>query len=259
MIVRSPALRALEGAGYDTIAISSGFASVDLDSVDRLVSPPQPTELEVILLRSTITGLVLDRRFPDLLAGLQRDRIRATVQALADVARPRGAPQFVFAHVPAPHGPWVIRGDGSVQQTGLGAFYTDTPVHAGLDRNEAIRRSFAQTRAVAGLAIEVVDRILARDDRDQVIVVFSDHGPGFDLDLQKPMLGVAERSSNLLAVKMSGRPSGFTDGTTPVNVFPYLLNAYLGTKFPTRPDVTFVWHAGSETTDVVQVPEFALD
>jgi hypothetical protein len=258
MIVTSPALSTLERSGYDTHAISSGFASADIDSVDHLVRLGMPSDMEIALIRSTTLGPLIEGIAPDALASAQRARIRGSFDAITALEFATDQPRFVFAHVPAPHGPWVFRADGQPQPANLRAFYTDSPTPVGVSREEAIRQSFEQATYVGKLVVETID-ILDRRAGDPVIVVMSDHGPGVDLDLSDPLKGVAERSSNLLAVRTPGREEVVPDGTTPVNLFVLLLNEYLGTSYPKQPDTTFAWRPGSSQTDTLGVPSTALD
>ena len=244
MVDGGEALRVIRAHGYETTAISSGFAPVDIHSADHWIAPPQLAELEISLLRSTNLRPLLTTLAPDLPSAQQRGRIESTFAALEAEAARGGGSRFVFAHVPAPHGPFVFRADGSPRTEGLGAFYGETPNLRGVDRAETIDRYLEQSTYVGERALRAVDRIIAADP-NAVIAVFSDHGPGVDLSVSDPMrAGVNERMSNLLALRSPDGAVSLPDDTTPINLFPILFNAYFGESIDLLPDDTFAWADG---------------
>jgi hypothetical protein len=244
---------ALGEAGYERFALTSSYVHVGPDRADHRLDQAEINEFEAAILRTTGAGKILDLVNPDLLSAETRARVAATLKRAASVAREaHERPRFVFAHVPAPHVPWVLDADGRAAldspESRLGTF--EAPV--AMDRSEKLRRTYAYGAAVSRIALETVDRVRT-SPRPTVVVVFSDHGPdtGFD---QKNVLGsdLDERSSNLLAVLAPGHPDLFPAGTTPVNIFPYMLNAYLGTNLPIRANTTWAWR-GDSVLDFVEL------
>jgi len=241
MVDGGTAVRLLREHGYATVSVSSGFAPVDIHTADRRVAPVELAELDVSFLRSTNAGKLLSVISPDLVSAQQRGRIEAVFRAVETEAGGAGRPQFVFAHVPAPHGPWVYAGDGASRTDTIRGFYSDAPDVRGISRDEAISRLFDQTTYVGDRALRAIDRILERDPR-AVVVVFSDHGPGIDYhgaDLSASDLD--ERTSNIIAVRSPDGVLTLPPGTTPVNLFPLLFNSYLGTQIPTVDDRSYTW------------------
>jgi hypothetical protein len=119
---------------------------------------------------------------------------------------------------------------------------------------ERLKATFEYASFVGHEAVEIVDTILRQRGDDAVIVVFSDHGTGTGFDSGDPFgSDINERSSNILAVRTPGHPNLLPAGTTPINVLPRILNAYLGTDLPYRPDTTWAWDAGHSILDAVQV------
>jgi hypothetical protein len=230
--------------GYELTAVASGFAEPELRRVDRFIEPIGINEFELGLLRGTGAGDLLSFVAPDLPAALQRGRIRSSFEALTSEAeRASNRPKFVFAHIAAPHPPWVFDAAGNDVPDLLQNYYLDAARDRGIDRTEAVRRHLDQATYVATLTVAAVDRILATaGDSPPVIVVFSDHGPGTGFDQTQPLASdLLERSSNILGVYSPGHPGLFASSTTPVNILPRVLNTYLNTSIPEQADTTFAW------------------
>jgi hypothetical protein len=237
------ALATLHQRGYELTAIASGWAEAELRRVDRYDEPIGLNEFEVGLLNGTGARDVLTFLFPDFPSALQRGRIEGSFKSLAqEAAHETERPKFVFAHIAAPHPPWVFDAAGNDRSDQLQFYYQDRARDRGIDRAEAMRRHLDQARYVASLAVAAVDQILASADSPPVIVIFSDHGPGTGFDPTKPLESdLIERSSNILAVYSPGHAGLFASPTTPVNILPRVFNAYLGTTIPEQADTTFAW------------------
>ena len=237
------ALSTLHKRGYELTAIASGWAEAELRRVDRYVEPIGLNEFEVGLLNGTGVGDVLTFLASDFPSAIQRGRIESSFDALAaEAAREPESPKFVFAHIAAPHPPWVFDAAGNARRDVLRTYYQDAARARGIDRADAIRRHLDQATHVASLTIATVDRILAAADSPPVIIIFSDHGPGTGFDPTRPLESdLVERSSNILAVYSPGHPGLFASSTTPVNILARVFNAYLGTAIPEQPDTTYAW------------------
>lgn len=237
------ALSTLHQRGYELTAIASGWAEAELRRVDRYVEPIGLNEFEVGLLNGTGASEVLTFLVPDFPSALQRGRIKSSFESLAaEATHESERPRFVFAHIAAPHPPWVFDAAGNDRADQLQIYYQDAARDRGIDRADAIRRHLDQATYVASLTVATIDRILVTADSPPVIIIFSDHGPGTEFDPTKPLESdLVERSSNILAVYSPGHPGLFASPTTPVNILPRVLNAYLGMTIPEQPDTTYAW------------------
>jgi hypothetical protein len=241
MVDGGEALRKLHAGGYEITSVSSGFAPVDIHVADRRYVPSQLDELEVSLLRSTNAGTLVTRLFPDLPSAQQRTRVEAIFTAIEAEAERAGPARFVFAHVPAPHGPFVFHEDGSPRTEGLPTFYGDAPRLRGTTRQETIERCLEQATYIGDRAIAAIDRIVEADP-EAVVVVFSDHGPGIDYEVSDPFgSGMNERTSNIMAVRSVDGAVTLADDATPINLLPAVFNAYLGESIARLPDETYAW------------------
>ena len=61
---------------------------------------------------------------------------------------------------------------------------------------------------------------------------------------------VETRASNFMAALTPGRPGLTGTRLTPVNLFPVLLDAYLGTTHPRQPDS--IWTSGGSGLDLIE-------
>jgi len=253
--------RTLREAGYETITLPSPAAHLGLRRVDRVIDPPGVSEFELVLLRTTWLGAVFDRFQPDFFASGARAQVLASY-ASADVvaAEEHSRPRFVWVHVLAPHGPIVFRADGS-PVLGAEVFHTAFKDPAGsqgaTDRLEA---TFSYARFVADRTIELVDRIIASSKRQAVVVLFSDHGTDIGFNAADPLdSDLNERSSVVLAIRSPGRSDLLPPGTTPIGVLPRVLNAYLGTSLPLRPDTLWGWPRDGSLLDAIPIDRASVD
>ncbi len=251
----APALDALRGLGYRSVATASGFAEVELRRVDRLVEPPQPNEFEVSLVRGTGLGRIVQAVAPDVFPALQRDRILTSFADLpALAAEPHDGPRFVFAHLPAPHPPWVFGPNGEPRRESVYTFYNDSARDRQVDRIAAFRQALDQARYTDGLVIEAIDAIREASPSPPVIVIFSDHGTGTGFDHLRPLESdLVERTSNILAASTPGHPGLFAEPATPVNIVPMLLRAYFDQPIPLNDDSVWAWR--DSKLDFVRQPQ----
>ena len=228
------ALDALAAHGYELVSIAPGFDHAEVRRVDRFVTLPEPSEFEFSLLRLFSVGTWIDAALPDLLSSLQRQRILATFGTIGEIAaEPHEGPRFLFAHVPAPHAPWVFDANGGPRQGGLETFLSDDPVHLGMEAATAFERSTDQVTFIGEQAIRTIDDIIAHGDPRTVLVLMSDHGTGIGFGGEAPTAtDLGERFSNLMAVRAPDQQDLIEDRLTPVNVFPRLLGRILGDGRP---------------------------
>ena len=230
----NPAFPMLRRAGYDVTVVSSGYEHLGLRSADTFVDSGQPNEFETAVLDSVAVSGLWTGVDPDGPYEAVRDRARDELASVVGLAAEEdGGSQFVFAHLPVPHSPYVFTEDCTSARP------VETPAEGighGGGSPVVVAAVAAQTRCVDRLVAEAVTSITALDPT-AVIIVFSDHGPDAHLDWSNPDVhAVEERSANLFAARTPGRSDLFPDDVTLVNVLPILFNAYMGTNMPTHPN-----------------------
>ncbi len=277
------ATRLLRGAGYEVVAFESEHPATRFQHPDRYLQLP-PSEatagpaaadgpinltgadrlfLETTALRPVLR--IYDRARPESqLIGERRQRIEFTLTHLDLAAREPGA-QFTFAHVMAPHPPFVFQAEGRPRRYDGPYRIVDGSHWLGRigTRAEYIERYRDQLIYVNELVLRAVEVILARSETSPIIVIQSDHGPGayFDWNSQSAS-DLAERMGILTAVHLP--PDSAPDvepyrGMSPVNTLRLVLNAAVGADLEYLPDRAYfsTWESPfefSEVTDEVFSP-----
>ncbi len=236
----------LRDRGYEIDAVSSGFEQVALREADRFVDTGQLNEFELAVLKRSITGRLLEVLAPDEVSADQRARIRGLFDSIATAPSWIGdGPQFVFAHVPSPHPPWVFHADGSPRTvTFHEQWLAETPASTGLTIAQ-LKVGYAEQVADVDRrlleALPKLDAAIAARGRPAVVIVFSDHGTWIGADGGDIRL----RFKNLLAVRSSGAKVTLEPNMTLVNLFPSLFEQLYGVESVRRPDTQYMFGSNS--------------
>ncbi len=234
----------LKQQGYLIATFPSGYTPTTLDSADVYMGSEQPwNELEIALLMSTpIPWIVISQSQFDPYAP-HISRIRYTLEHLAGAAQLE-SPHFVFAHVVAPHPPFVFDERGNAVQQNRGYTIEDGNrfLELGGTREEYREGYTKQLSFVNAQVMTALDSLLsAQSSRPAIIILQADHGPGLLLDwehLENTYL--PERLSILNAILLPGEDSaGLYDEITPVNTFRLILNRHFGTELELLEDESY--------------------
>jgi len=251
---QGPIIRLLGDAGYERITTPSAALDLGLYGVDRVIPHAGLHEFEFGLLKITAAGRLVDTLAPQFIATESRANLTGVIDAAKLIAaETHDRPRFVYAHVMAPHPPFLFDADGI--PTG-DSVLSDSFVEPANEGRSAIRVSatFSYATYASREAIGIVDAILTDERADPVIVVMSDHGTETGFNGRDPFgSDLNERTSNFLAVRTPGHPHLLPPGTTPINVLPRILNAYIGANLPYHSDTTWAWDAGHSVLDAVEV------
>jgi len=251
LVRESRFMTAMKKRGYKTIAYSTGIPVTEHIEADVFVdSPPlitlwgravRVTAFEQALLTWTPLGIAI-RHSPKLSPyTLHRERISNTLSDIATYA-PDPAPTFVFAHVIAPHEPFVFGAHGEDVSTHeipfrFNRIFDDPqlPIVPGLVGPEYARRYRDQARYVDGLVVRSVREILRNSSKPPIIIVMGDHGPyGFTPDVRRARFAIL----NAYHLPHGGQRLLYPS-ISPVNSLRVVLNYYFGAKFPILPDQSF--------------------
>ena len=198
-------LKLLEDKGYQAISFDSGYAYTDFREVDRYFSPHRNiiklNSFEGMLLNASMARIFIDKGLitsPYSYAN-HRDTVVYALDHLADTALIAG-PKFVFAHIMAPHPPFILDENGQAVQS-------EQPYHLTFQgtREEYISGYAKEITYIDQELIAALDSILQLSSIAPVIILQADHGPGAYLNWDKYDEGcVQERMAILNAYYLPG-------------------------------------------------------
>ncbi len=163
-------------AGYRVSVIGSDYsATTRLQSADVCLCEQYGlSETELTILNLTpLRALPLDRWT----YAAHRRKLVESFRHL-ERAADTGHPAFVFAHLLAPHPPFVFAADGAARSSAERTFGFQDGSHFAGPRAEYVAGYREQAQFVASRILAAVDAILSRPGPAPIIVLHGDHGPG---------------------------------------------------------------------------------
>jgi hypothetical protein len=248
MVRQNEVMRVLEKQGYEIIAFETGYRLTELDNADHYLNPPSAAAniLERLLVETSGFSFAQEAYnrmgwgpiYPGYRA--HRERIRfvfSRLPALASQARPK----FVFAHLILPHPPFVFDSNGQELSEQRPFVILDGDAFPGTKRE--YWNGYRDQVAYANIMLEkLITDLLVSSERDIVVILQSDHGPGYGLNWGSyEETDLLERTSILNAIylpDMDGHDL-FYEQITPVNTFRLIFNHYFDTDYPLLEDQTF--------------------
>jgi hypothetical protein len=244
MIWYSEVVQYLKRLGYTTVAFSTGWWGTEITQADVYLSPRwQPDFFQRELIGMTPLSFLAGRLGAQDQQGAHRERILYAFDRLPDVSA-LGPPVFVFAHIIAPHPPFVFGRQG--EEIGSGSRFTLMDGEQIIDEGTLTREEYAaryrdQLTFINSRVREAVEAILSDASRPAVIILQADHGPALLLDWESAEnTNLWERFSILNAYYLSGGDGAqLYDSITPVNTFRVIFNHYFGTDLELLEDQSY--------------------
>ncbi|MFC2063892.1 hypothetical protein ACFLXB_02220 [Chloroflexota bacterium] len=249
--------RSLEDIGYRTIAFETGYSFTeivdadlyltDITSIWDLLFYPGITPFESLVLKVS-GGQILYETRSSLSKQMQvlidapyvqyRERILFAFEELANLP-PEPGPKFVFAHILAPHNPFVFDEDGSF-------LFRSTPFSLNADKEygwEGYKEAYVkELKYIRKVVLDLVDRIITESDTPPVIIIQGDHGIPWTA-------GDGAQFEIFSAYYFAGRQvSELHDEISPVNNFRVLFNAQFGTNYDLLMDESYIYDKETEIT-----------
>jgi hypothetical protein len=210
------------------------WQQVDPQDEQLFLSLAGATPFESLVVQTSFLRLAADAipSLPQLAYDLHRDRILNTLDMLESLP-PTNEPKLVFAHIIAPHPPFVFAADGS-PVTPDGPFSLRFDFDAGHTSSEAYIRGYRdQVKFINRRLEELVLTILEKSVAPPVIILAADHGPDSNSGRQTY---VQERMTILSAYHLPTGDAGLYPGITPVNTFRVVFNEVFGADYPLLQD-----------------------
>ncbi len=238
---------ALKKSGYKVVAFDSGYYSTDWTDAEYYFSTDQginkylgginPFESMVLQtsggifiyeIRDVLPGsfkMILDSAYIK-----HRNRILKTLDELGNIPK-IDQPTFTFAHILAPHDPFVFGPQGEFVQRKTPFTLNDDPE---MTSGFKYKRGYVdQVEYLNTRIIEVVSSILASSSEQPIIIIQGDHGA------PRWITSETGRSDILNAFYLPGGPGELYATISPVNSFRVIFNSYFGTNLPLLPDEFF--------------------
>ena len=249
----------LEELGYTTVAFRSGWVATEWIDADYYLSPdevdlealaerPSLNAFESLLVWSSATVILryagLDT-FDNWVGArgdqpfdLLREIIRAAFDNLQTVPDLQG-PKLVFAHIVAPHSPYLFDAQGNALDPSGPFTLAEDPALSGLP--ETVQKYRGQAMFVSAKVQEVVDLILERSVNPPVIIIQGDHGASVGESFRSiDGPGVPQRAAILNAYYLPFGCDRYLYPTiTPVNTFRVVFNCYFSASYPLLEDITY--------------------
>lgn len=225
--------------GYRLIAFESGCWATTLDHADRLLGPSTlRRDFSFYLLDQTPLARALGhlRTTQD---AARREQVMFALNHVAEAAQSQPGPVFVFAHLMAPHPPFVFGPRGEpVCGRPIAVDWRGPEASTAGGQARWLQCYAEEVQYVTTMAQRMVDGILANARRPTAILLQADHGPnGMTRPGDLRRTDVLERMAILNAIYLPDRDySRFYPGITSVNTMRAALNRCWGLQLPLLPD-----------------------
>lgn len=227
MIRNNKVMQGLRNHGYTTVAFATGHEFSEIRGVDVFVEPPgwRPSNFQHTLMG--ITPLAMFRGAQD---DFRREIILYILDHLVDATK-IGEPTFVFAHIAAPHSPYVFGANGEPVQSRPETEY---------EYDEYVEAYTNQLAFVSQRMQIVIEDILSQSAEPPIIIVQADHGPNSNIYISRPEIYFPERMSIFSVYYFPDQNyDDLYEDITPVNTFRVIFNNYLGADYEILEDRSY--------------------
>jgi hypothetical protein len=258
----------LAGHGYQLISFHNEYKAT-IPSAEIYYDDSQTgfypiTAFESILIDHSMARILVhipafNKALIDMPYDTHRRQILSALEILQHVPSLDGN-HFVYAHIIAPHPPFVFDEDGKVVAQDIPFTLNDANYYI---RDHSQRKYIAgyrrQLQYVNTLVLETIDAILARSTTPPIIILQGDHGPGAHLhwgSLEQTI--PAERFGILNAYYFPDQDyESLYPSISPVNSFRVLFNQFFGADYALVPDRHY-YSSWSFPFDFLEVKDLTL-
>ncbi|MEW6710483.1 MAG: sulfatase-like hydrolase/transferase [Candidatus Riflebacteria bacterium] len=230
MIAENRLFAFLKNQGYRTIAFESGYSGTEIKRADLYIARSLlNTEFINILINTTYLAKFKTDFFDVTQTQIEahRERIKQTFDGISTLSGTSESPVMVFVHLAAPHPPFVFDENGNLPPYS-GTFSLEDGSHWENPAQNYKKSYVNQMKFVNKKTMELIEKMLADSQREKVIIIQADHGPGSELDWKNfENTNICERMSILNAIYFHDQNySQIQPDHTPFNTFRVVLNRY---------------------------------
>ena len=251
----------LDEIGYTTVSFEQAVYYAEIKNSDVYLSAFLPlNNFETLLLvDSPLEPLsnIFDLGLPLYTYKTHRQRMLYQLETLKEIPASISGPKIVYAHIMAPHPPFVFSQNGDIRESEQPYTLAEgTESQGGMEEYQNGYQE--QVKFINQEMIKVVDAILKKSESPPVILLMGDHGPAsmFQWDPQAPGC-LWERTSNLYAILLPGyeNDNPLYPSISPVNTFRVIFNTYFGTDLPLLEDKSYLmyWYQPTLKVDITSV------
>jgi hypothetical protein len=215
LILHGPVRELIEGLGYTTVAFETGYKWQHWYDADVYLTPEgvglSLNEFELMLFDTSALRILSDARFIKNTYENHRQRILNAFDSLETLPADVPGPKFVYAHVIAPHDPYVFGPNGEWLQN--------------IPENQLVGYR-DQVNYVNARMIEIIDNLIEQSTQPPIIIIQGDHGAPINWE------GYGYPKENKLAILNAYYLPGVEvgdilyDSITPVNTFRLVFDLY---------------------------------
>ncbi len=240
MIKNSKVVGFLKERGYKFINFRSGCTLTDYNRyADINIHSGKLDEFLMVLIRTTML-----RAFEKCFIESARGRILRIFSQLAEVQHTIKGPKFIFAHILVPHPPFIFGPNGEQVR---GAELEMGRAESWEDKEGYLGQLIFVDKKIK----ELIDKILSETKISPIIILQSDHGPGYiwaeklkkgmEEELTEDML--KERTEILNVYYLPDNCNDLLyDSITPVNTFRVIFNCLFNTNYDLLDDKSYFSH-----------------
>lgn len=239
LIARPLLAEKLKAYGYRFYAITTGFPAISFpDSNLEYAARGGLSLLESAFLDQT--PLRGEPRAIESQFLMRRDWLNDGIDTIGQLAGQSNEPRFVFAHILAPHPPFVFMANGDVvKHRGMFGYYDGSDYFSRGSTREQYRTGYSnQAEYISRRILASLDKLLNRPGPKPIIVLQGDHGSKLNLDqdsLERTDVSECFPNLNAYFVPQTIRAKLY-DKITPVNSFRIILSGLFGENLPLRED-----------------------
>jgi len=228
LIENGYSIKFLKSQGYKFIFLKSGFLLTDFNkNADYTLNKYIFTEFENKLISDTpIPIFFYENTFSSLSGFFDRMRIQNSFEELSGVPTISGK-KFVFAHIIAPHPPYVFGKYGEA-------------ISVSQNRSCEIQKAayLNQLIYINNLTEKTIEKIISQSKKPPIIIIQSDHGSKFqeycEINYDDKFL---EAMPNIIAYYLPEyKGIHLKNNMTPVNTFRIIFNGYFNQTMPILDD-----------------------
>ena len=231
MIENNNVMWYLKSKGYQFIFLGSGRGVTQGNRyADREIKCGYVDETVGRIIESTLIWPAADQL--QVMANDDRNQRLCVFATLADMPNIEG-PKFVFAHILAPHQPFLFDADGD-------------PVREAPSDLEHTKRAYVNQLVFINQKIqEMVDAILSSSEVEPIIVLQGDTGPPYGFEpgaaLENPTEDIYRQNMRILNAYYLPKngPRSLYPGISPVNTFRMIFNLYFAADIPLLKDKSY--------------------